>query len=220
MITDIFTEEKGLMSYIIGGVRKKRSRISPGLFQLMSIVEIVAYHSDQQKLHRIKEIKPALLYQSIPFDVRKSSMTLFMAELCSKSIHETEPNPELFRYIYESLASLDRAKDEYTNHHISFMLGLARELGFELQQRRQAEEIYFDLETGQFHQHASQHMHFLNEDESDDLSDFMRQEKNGHYTQLTRSSRRAMLSNLINYFRLHIDHMSDLKSFHVLSEVM
>ena len=74
IITDIFTEEKGLRTYIISGVRKKNARVSASLLQVMSLVDLVVYHRDDKDMTRIKEIKAAHIYQSLPFEIAKSSI--------------------------------------------------------------------------------------------------------------------------------------------------
>ncbi|MBK9016857.1 MAG: recombination protein O N-terminal domain-containing protein [Saprospiraceae bacterium] len=40
VIVDVFTEEKGLRSYIVSGVRSKRPTVSAGLLQPMTPVEL------------------------------------------------------------------------------------------------------------------------------------------------------------------------------------
>ena len=130
IISDIYTEQHGLMSYIIGGVRKARPTTSASLLQVMSIVEILAYHSNSNKLHRIKEIKPAYVYKSMPMDVRKNAILMFLAELCSRSIRETEENPALFEMITNELVRLDKATGGFNDLHLEFMIKLADQLGF------------------------------------------------------------------------------------------
>src|SRR5690606_27448832 len=69
LIVDIYTEEKGLRKYIISGVRKARSSVSAGLFQVMSLVDIVGYEREGKDLNRLKEIRPAYIFRAIPFDL-------------------------------------------------------------------------------------------------------------------------------------------------------
>ncbi len=220
IITDIFTREKGLLSYIIGGVRKKNSKVSPGLFQVMTVLDLVVYHSDSQKLHRIREVKPALLFQSIPFDVAKSSIILFMAELCSKTIQEPEANPGLYEFIVHTLKELDEKRTHFQNDHLHFMVGLAAQLGFALQPRQSAGDAYFDLREGQFASVAPEHMEHVSPPLSGLLADLVWHQQSGGHVPMDRASRRALLSDLILYFRLHTDQMKDLKSYHILTEVL
>lgn len=220
IITDIFTKEKGLLSYIIGGVRKKNAKVSPGLFQVMSVLDLVVYHSDSQKLHRIREVKPAILYQTIPFDIAKSSIILFMAELCSKAIQEPEANPELYDYIIRTLQKLDGTSSSFQNDHLHFMIGMADQLGFAMQPRQSSGHGYFDLREGQFTAAAPDHMEHVSPPLSGLLADLVRHVQTGGHTPMDRKSRSALLSYLIMYFRLHTDQMKDLKSYHILTEVL
>ena len=85
MILDIYTEEKGLKNYIISGVRSKRSKQKIGLLQVGSLVEMVAYFRTKKSLNRIKEIKATQIYHSIPYDLMKGTISLFMIELAQKN---------------------------------------------------------------------------------------------------------------------------------------
>jgi len=49
VIVDIFTLEHGLMSYIISGVRKARARTSASVLEVMTVVDMLAYHSEKKK---------------------------------------------------------------------------------------------------------------------------------------------------------------------------
>lgn len=220
IIADVFTLEKGLMSYIMGGVRKKKSRVSPGLFQVMSIVDVIVYHSEANKLHRMKEIHAAYHYQSIPFDVRKSSIMLFLAELCSRTIRETEANPELFYFIKNQLVRLDEREEDFANTHLLFMIGLAAQLGFELQPPIDPQQQFFDLEQGQFALEAPRHFNYVKPPLSQLLSELMMDLENPTSIHITRDERRALLDKLIDYFRLHVVGMRELKAHRILAEVL
>ena len=103
IITDVFTEKKGLRTYIISGVRKKNARVSASLLQVMSLVDLVVYHRDDKDMTRIKEIKAAHVYQSLPFEIAKSSVGQFMLELTRKAVREPEENLPMFKFVYENL---------------------------------------------------------------------------------------------------------------------
>ena len=122
IIADVFTEQKGLRSYIISGVRSAKARHSAGLLQIMSLVDMVAYHRDDKDLNRIKEIKAAYLYQNLPFNMVKSAVGQFMAELAQKTLHEPEQNQTLFDFLFHAFQSLDESTDPVGNYHLQFML--------------------------------------------------------------------------------------------------
>ena len=43
IIAKVYTESKGLQSFLINGVRKQKARFAHNLFQPLSLIEIVAY---------------------------------------------------------------------------------------------------------------------------------------------------------------------------------
>ena len=99
LIVDIYTEEKGLRKYIVSGVRKQKAKISAGLLQVMSSVEIIAYEKEGKGLNRLKEIRASHIYQSIPMEIRKGAVGLFIAEIAQKTLKEAESNKPLFDFL-------------------------------------------------------------------------------------------------------------------------
>lgn len=60
-------------------------------------VEFEGLESSRQQMHRFKEVQGGFVLQSLPFDVRKSTMALFMAEVLYRLVREyDEPNQALF----------------------------------------------------------------------------------------------------------------------------
>ena len=84
LILDVYTEAKGLKKYLVSGVRKKNAKTSAGLLQLMSLVDLVAYQREDKDLTRIKEVKPAYVYQDLPFNIIKGAIGLYMLEVAQK----------------------------------------------------------------------------------------------------------------------------------------
>jgi DNA repair protein RecO (recombination protein O) len=220
IITDIYTEQHGLMSYIIGGVRKARPKTSASLLQVMSIVEILAYHTDKNKLHRIKEIKPAYVYQSMPMDVRKNAILMFLAELCSRAIKETEENPPLFDMIMQELIRLDKAESGYSDLHLEFMVKLADELGFGPSPNYSSQTPCFDMVGGEFVATLPQnHMHYI-EDGSDIFRLINQARGDGPDARFDRQKRNRLIEYLVLYFRIHIENMKEIRSHLILREVL
>lgn len=220
IITDIFTEQHGLMSYIIGGVRKARPSTSASLLQVMSVVDILAYHSDKDKLHRIREMKPAYVYQSIPLDVRKNAILMFLAELCSRAIRETEENQGLFRMILEELIRLDQASENYNDIHLEFMVKLADQLGFGPSPNYSTTNPCFDMIGGEFISGPPVH-HMQYVQDGADIAALINQARGASESHgFNRSRRNQLIDHLVLYFRIHIDNMKEIRSHLILREVL
>ncbi len=153
VISDIFTEEKGLHTFIGGGVRSAKARMPFNLFQPMTVVDLVSYFREGAGgMNRLKELRAAEVFQAVPFEVRRGAVALFMAEICRKSIHEAEENPELFEFLLDHLRWLDTTPHPIANVHLHFLLGLSAHLGFQpqLETDDDREAHFFDLKEGTF----------------------------------------------------------------------
>src|SRR5258705_1073932 len=103
VITKIYTEKLGLQSYIVKGVRAAKSKSKAAMLQPLTLLEMEVSHRENKQLQFIKEFRRAFIYQSIPFDTLKSTISFFLLEVISKAIREHEPNNEMFEFIYDSL---------------------------------------------------------------------------------------------------------------------
>src|SRR5438477_3466356 len=86
VVARIYTELFGLQGYIINSVRKKKAKVKQNTLHPLSLVDLVVYHKDihniqkNSSLHRAAEVAANPVLQNLPFDVRKSSIALFLDE--------------------------------------------------------------------------------------------------------------------------------------------
>lgn len=129
IIAKIYTESFGLQGFVVNGIRSSKSKTSLGLFQPLSLVDLVQYHDDKKELHRLSEIKAATPILSIPFHPAKTAMALFASELISKVVKEGQANSTLFDLIWDWTVSLDAATQNFESDHIKFSWQLLSPLG-------------------------------------------------------------------------------------------
>lgn len=221
VITDIFTEEKGLRTYIISGVRSQKAKFNANLLQVMSLVDIVAYHREDKDMTRIKELKAAYIFQSLPFDIYKSSVGMMMVEVAQKSIREKEENHSLFQFLFEYFQFLDETKDSVANVHLHFILELTAYLGFRPGGDFGVLTPVFDLQEGLFVMESENHVNYLEEQHSFLLYQLLQSDKTKcHLIQMNRQDRGYLLEQLLNFYRLHIENFPSINSYAVLKEVM
>lgn len=220
LIVDVLTEEHGLMSYIIGGVRQSKSKTGLALLQVMAIVELVAYHSEKNKLHRIKEAQPAYVFQNIPGDVRKNAIILFLAELCSKVIRQTERNKALYQMMEDTIRSLDKAHEQFADTHLLFMIRLADLLGFGPEERKSSESGFFDLLDGRFTSKMPDHEYYVREPDLFNQYLITARQQSVKNVSSDRITRNQMLDTLLLYFQLHLEKMPEIQGHKVLREIL
>src|SRR5690606_29849944 len=130
IIAKVYTEQLGVQSYIVNSVRKKGPGSRIALFQPFTLLDMVVYTSHKGGLTRISEYKSAYPYATIPFDIRKSSILLFLSEMVSRTVKEEEENPTLFHFLFNAIIEFDQLEDHFENFHLVFLLHLSHHLGF------------------------------------------------------------------------------------------
>ncbi len=131
VITKVYTELYGLQTYIINNVRSVKPKYKVALFQPMTQLDMVAYHNDHGNINRVSEIRITHPYKDIPFNIRKSTVTLFLSEMLLKTLKEESSNPALYQFIISSFSVYDEMQRHYQNFHIQFLLRYLKYIGLE-----------------------------------------------------------------------------------------
>lgn len=231
LIVKIYTGLFGLQSYLFKGIRNPKSRIKPGLFQPLTLLDLVVYHKERHSLQSVKEVRLAHPYQSIPYDIRKSSVALFINELVYKAIREEEPNPSLFEFLWSSCLHLDETEISVSDFHLFFALQLCHHLGIFPQINYSKLCPVFNLREGLFQSSIPEHPHYLDPELSRRFNELLEvcsmeeiennetaKWRNGE-TILSAEARRHLLETILLYYQLHLPGFRGMQSHHVLHTV-
>lgn len=221
VILDVFTEQRGLKSYLIHGVRSAKPAVSPMLLQPGSAIDLVAYDGQQTGLKKVKEVKASVVFSSLPFSVPKSALSQFVIEVSRHIIKEDAPQPDLYTFLESVLIHLDQTQSSLTHFPIFFILRLCEHLGIGIEQGWSEEESYFNLKEGAFCSYVPTHTHYLYPELAvllvayleADWSNYMAIENKG-------GLRHQLFNQLILYLKLHIDNFGDLHSPDILRSVL
>jgi DNA repair protein RecO (recombination protein O) len=221
LVVKIYTEDFGLQSYLINGVRKQKAKFKNNLFQPLTLVDMVAYHKEGHGLKRISEINAHPQFTSIPYDIVKSSVAIFLNEVIYRSIREEEKNQTLFDFLHNAICILDLQTVDCSAFHLNFMIQFTRYLGFFPNGNYYEDQSIFNLEEGNFQLNTPPHPHFLNNQLTKYLYHLMQCSfENYHLAEINHSQKKELLNALVTYFELHHTHGTHLKSHHILHEVM
>lgn len=221
VIARVFTREKGVQSYLIPGVRKAKSKIRANLFQPLTMLSMVVYYKERGGLQRIKEVSCPKPFSNIPYDIRKSSVAMFLAEMISQALKEQDVNHDMYDFMEDSLIFFDQAPSPPADFHLHFLISLSRYLGFQPAKNHTDGLCYFNMKEGLFQpafpghelgmdRELSHYLHVLNTTTAADDSRICP----------PKSVRRAMLNSTIKYYRLHLDGIKEISSHAVLEEIM
>jgi len=227
LIVKIYTGLFGLQSYLFKGIRNPKSRIKPGLFQALTMLDLVVYHKERHSLQSVKEVRLAYPYQTIPYDIRKSSVTLFMNELLYKAIREEEANPPLFQFLWDTCMQLDTTEKNVSLFHICFAMQLMHYLGIFPQDNYSELCPVFNMRDGIFQSSIPGHPHYLDQEKSKIfyslLSGFGQKNPDGVQNLEPCQNpiiRDWLLETILIYYQLHLPGFRGLQSHQILHTVL
>lgn len=201
IILTLFTEKFGAKTYIVNSVRTKKPKYSMALFQSLSLLDLVVYNRESANINRVSEIKPAVLFSSIPYNSTKTAQSLFLAELLNKLIKEEHPSQELFEYTFNSIELFDHLTENFQNFHLQFLLKLSKYLGFAAESYHPLIRDNFDEVQGQL------------------LSDLLYNPFDKPPA-LTGRARGDILDDIVRFYRNHTDEPLELKSLKVFKSMV
>ncbi len=220
LIVDMYTEEKGFQTFIVHSVRKARATTPASYLQVLSLVDMIAYHTDHKKINHIKEIRLDHAYQSIPFDMRKSSVITCLAEVTSKSIPTAYAQPDLFIFLHDSLIRYDDPSTFDRDFLIRFLVQLTKYLGFEFEiPHDNSSGQYFDLMEGRMVTARPHHLYAVDASDLQDMKSIMSLGPDGR-AEISLEIRRRIIDLIIVYYQLHVETLRDVNSLKILRELL
>jgi DNA repair protein RecO (recombination protein O) len=216
IIVKLFTEDLGLQSYLVRSAKKKNSRTKAGIFQPLSLIEFVAYHNKRSKLQSLKEITHCYHFKGIPFDIKKSSIAFFIAEVLYKSIREEEQNKPLFEFIFASVQELDEKEGRVSDFHLFFLMELSKHLGFYPNDNYHSSRTIFNLYEGTFQGARPEHSYFLEKELSRNFHELI---GNRDAAEFNPAERKELIHKMLEYYSIHLNGFKNVKSHLVLENI-
>ncbi len=219
VVVHIYTDAFGRQAYLINGIRSRKSRHKMALLQPLSLVDMEVYHNPKKDLQRIKEFSASVALQSIPYDMSKTAISFFLAEILFLSLREVEPNSKLYEFLYNSVVTLD-VTENLAIFHAVFLLRLSKHLGFYPINNYSSDCGYFNLKSGKFVASPPPHPHFMVPELAAVFSKLfligLADEKFPVFDAWTRNE---LLDKLVEFYRLHVEGLGNIKTLGVLREV-
>ena len=220
VIAQIYTEQFGRQSFIFRKPKSKKTSISLNILQPFFLLDINAKFKGSRQIQRAQEVNNNPHFKNIPFDIAKSSIAIFLAEILSKVLIEEESNLALYSFLHHSILLLDEIEDGLANFHIFFLYELSKYLGFYPETNTLNSEKYFNIAEGSYSANSNNFKMVLNEQETKMFG--LLSGKGFHQIneiKLNRKQRQTLLKILIDYYRYHIPEMGRIKSYEILKQI-
>lgn len=219
IIVKAYTEELGLVSFMVKGAFNRKSKLNVNYFQPLYLVNITFEYNPRYTLQYIKELTIEHPTPSVISDVKKASIALFTTELLTNLIRESEQNKELFDYIYNSILTLEEKEDHYTSFHLIFALKISQYLGFEPQNNYSERNRYFNLAEGIFVHTQPNHNHYIAPPASKIISQIISLRPNNFDYEIEQSLKTIILDKILDFYALHINSFHPMKSHLILHDI-
>ncbi|WP_027003051.1 DNA repair protein RecO [Hugenholtzia roseola] len=208
IICKIFTEKFGNKSYLIKGVKQKSKAAQKklALYQPLYILDLVVYNRPNKGLNYISDAQILYAYAELPFEIRKTTISLFLTEVLRKCLQEEERQPDLYHFLVQSFTTLDQLPTQYENFHLQFLLKLITFLGFGIEKVQDLLEMapnHFPLD-----EEGLLYMELL-----------WRSPYQEAIPPISLRQRRILLDSILRFYKSQIEEMHFLRSLPVLKSV-
>lgn len=221
VISKIYTRQLGIQTYMINGVYSPKAAIKPSLLQPLSLLEMVVYNNPVKNIQRIKEAKSQPPLQHLHFDVVKSAIGMYMAELIYRTVKEEEPNENLYDFLENIILRIDNSEESLALWPLYFTLHFTQWLGFFPNNNWSLDNIYFSIEEGSFMPIMQSQALFIEPPYSGYLSRILSTKIDAlSDEEIPKASRLHLLDRMMDYYKVHLSDFSTLKSLSVLSSLM
>ncbi|MDB4921340.1 DNA repair protein RecO [Mucilaginibacter sp.] len=221
IVVQVFTEKFGLQSYMVNGAKKPKAKISRNMLQPLHLLDMVVYHKETGNVQRIKELKTSPMLLTIPYDVIKSSMAMFLNEVLYKAVKQQSADEQLFEFVFSAIEWLDNQTEGLANFHLLFLIRLTRYLGFYPDRYLAGEADYFDLKNGVFSKYKPDSILYLSPPHTQNFTALLQSTfESIANVKLSNDDRRYLISKLLEYYAMHIEGFGNIRSHEVLEEVL
>lgn len=199
VIARFYTQEYGKRSFLLKGVKGKKSRTA-GLLQPLNELQVTSNFRVEKELNTAYTIESNSTLHLVHNDFRKSTMVIFLAEILNKSIIEEEPNKPLYLFLTHRFSELNTDTFD-ANFHLKFLLELSLFLGFYPRLSTHQSDHVFNLEEGIFEHENYQSPLSLDIETSSLLRELI---SVGEVPKITNSGRSKLLDGLVSYFEVQL----------------
>jgi len=212
VIAKVFTEEYGLKSFSVKRNKSKKSKNKILLLDKMNLLTINAKNNSKKEIQYLSEINLAYAYQNT--SIKNKLIRLFIAEVLSKALIDSERNINLFQFIWNTNTQIDNLENVNNNFCIIFLIQLSEFLGIS-PSTENIDLPYFNLNSGNF-------TNIKNENEEiikGEIINYFKRLIIKENVIIPYQSRQELIKILFRYYSIHHINLSNIKSYEVIESL-
>ncbi len=220
IIINFYTENYGKQSFIYSRTKSKKGKNRFNIVQSLFLLDIEFYYKPKADIYRIKELSQSVPLNDIPYNIKKSSIALFLSEFLYRVLYERIADSETFKYLYYSIQLLDKQNTTIANFHLVFLIQFSKYLGIFPNNNFSETNIFFDLIDAEFKSQIPNHKDFLDIYESKLLNSIINCSLNNFYKlNISKDLRNNIIDKILQFHYIHLDGMKEINSFRILKDI-
>ena len=214
-ISNIYTEQYGLLGFHIPGVFKNKGIVKISYLQALNAVDLTFNYRKTKNLQRITDIS-CKFYPDLQ-DFNRKALHSISCELLQQTIRENEHNTALFTYLYQQ--ALPGLNSQIHYWQLPFMmLKILHHYGCSPNIESYTTDAYLDLQNGVFSTTLLPLKYISDGPVSKTVYEILTQGIN--HLPKDAALRHQTIEDLILYYKLHINEHFDLRSRDILQQVV
>tara|TARA_B100001094_G_scaffold55049_1_gene50613 strand:- start:400 stop:1098 length:699 start_codon:yes stop_codon:yes gene_type:complete len=212
VIAKIFTEEYGLKSFSVKRNKSKKSKNKILLLDKMNLLTINAKNNSKKEIQYLSEINLAYAYQNT--SLKNKLIRLFIAEVLSKALIDSEKNINLFQFIWDTNTQIDNLENVNNNFCIIFLIQLSEFLGIS-PSTENIDLPYFNLNSGNFTNIKNKNEEII----KGEVINYFKRLIIKENVIIPYQSRQELIKILFRYYSIHHINLSNIKSYEVIESL-
>lgn len=215
LIVKMLTSTHGVQTFMVKGVRSVKANGKAAMFQSGMMLDMIMYYQENKSFKTLKEYRAAHVYETALYDIKKSSVLIFLIEMLEQCVQEENEEEQLFEFISQSLISFDQNAFN-PDFHIHFLMELMKHQGIYPHGEYSENKTIFNIKDGEFIHDTAHHPFVLNQADSYLFGQLLADEN----IELNRMERKQALSLILKYYNYHSETYRGVKSLSVLEMVL
>ena len=212
VIAKVFTEEYGLKSFSVKRNKSKKSKNKILLLDKMNLLTINAKNKSKKEIQYLNEINLAYAYQNT--SLKNKLIRLFIAEVLSKALIDSERNINLFQFIWNTNTQIDNLENVNNNFCIIFLIQLSEFLGIS-PSTENIDLPYFNLNSGNFTNIKNKNEEII----KGEIINYFKRLIIKENVIIPYQSRQELIKILFRYYSIHHINLSNIKSYEVVESL-
>ena len=214
IVSKIFTKEKGLQTFMVKGVRSKKSKKKISYFEPLRLLTVDAKYTNTKSMHYVEEINIVHATENSIDKINRNFIAYFIAEICSKVLQDNEHNHDLFDYLWILSIKLFNSEKINPNFAIIFLLDLSKFLGF-YPSIENLEQSFFAIKNSYTEIKRKKN----EEDYFNQKSNFLKEIIRGKKIIIPQKIRSEILKDFLKYYKLNYYNLDNVTSHLIIEEL-